>query len=105
MNIFRASRTIIANWRSVLSSFATTINNGKHVLGRKDVVQREEKASKALQQICLFCRPRVANKKFFRSSQNAALLQYRIPFRGSFIAHVRFHKITQRKCKPNVICS
>ncbi|XP_067632938.1 corticotropin-releasing factor-binding protein [Eurosta solidaginis] len=39
--------------------------------------------------------PRVANKKFFRSNQNAALLQYRIPYRGSFIAHVKFHKITQ----------
>ncbi|KAH8271345.1 hypothetical protein KR018_007349 [Drosophila ironensis] len=40
-------------------------------------------------------RPRLANKKFFRSSQNAALLQYRIPARGSFVANVRFHKITQ----------
>ncbi|KAH8362833.1 hypothetical protein KR084_001557 [Drosophila pseudotakahashii] len=39
--------------------------------------------------------PRVSNKKFFRSSQNAALLQYRIPVRGSFVANVRFHKITQ----------
>ncbi|KAM7361950.1 corticotropin-releasing factor-binding protein isoform 2-T2 [Cochliomyia hominivorax] len=39
--------------------------------------------------------PRLANKKFFRSSQNAALLQYRIPVKGSFIANVRFHKITQ----------
>ncbi|XP_020811227.1 corticotropin-releasing factor-binding protein isoform X2 [Drosophila serrata] len=39
--------------------------------------------------------PRVSNKKFFRSSQNAALLQYRIPTRGSFVANVRFHKITQ----------
>ncbi|XP_030556424.1 corticotropin-releasing factor-binding protein isoform X1 [Drosophila novamexicana] len=39
--------------------------------------------------------PRFSNKKFFRSSQNAALLQYRIPTRGSFVANVRFHKITQ----------
>ncbi|XP_017145148.1 corticotropin-releasing factor-binding protein [Drosophila miranda] len=39
--------------------------------------------------------PRISNKKFFRSSQNAALLQYRIPGRGSFVANVRFHKITQ----------
>ncbi|KAH8382964.1 hypothetical protein KR009_006006, partial [Drosophila setifemur] len=39
--------------------------------------------------------PRISNKKFFRSSQNAALLQYRIPARGSFVANVRFHKITQ----------
>lgn len=39
--------------------------------------------------------PRFSNKKFFRSSQNAALLQYRIPGRGSFVANVRFHKITQ----------
>ncbi|EDV91426.1 corticotropin-releasing factor-binding protein [Drosophila grimshawi] len=39
--------------------------------------------------------PRYSNKKFFRSSQNAALLQYRIPTRGSFVANVRFHKITQ----------
>ncbi|XP_017020996.1 corticotropin-releasing factor-binding protein [Drosophila kikkawai] len=39
--------------------------------------------------------PRVSNKKFFRSSQNAALLQYRIPARGSFVANVKFHKITQ----------
>ncbi|KAH8311375.1 hypothetical protein KR044_005987 [Drosophila immigrans] len=41
--------------------------------------------------------PRYSNKKFFRSSQNAALLQYRIPGRGSFVANVRFHKITQRE--------
>uniref|UniRef100_A0A1A9ZZL6 Uncharacterized protein n=1 Tax=Glossina pallidipes TaxID=7398 RepID=A0A1A9ZZL6_GLOPL len=39
--------------------------------------------------------PHVMNKKFFRSSQNAALLQYRLPTKGSFIANVRFHKITQ----------
>ncbi|ALC47633.1 CG15537 [Drosophila busckii] len=39
--------------------------------------------------------PRISNKKFFRSSQNAALLQYRIPKHGSFVANVRFHKITQ----------
>lgn len=39
--------------------------------------------------------PPISNKKFFRSSQNAALLQYRILVRGSFIANVRFHKITQ----------
>ncbi|XP_017874113.1 PREDICTED: corticotropin-releasing factor-binding protein [Drosophila arizonae] len=39
--------------------------------------------------------PRFSNKKFFRSSQNAALLQYRIPTRGSFVANVRFHKISQ----------
>ncbi|XP_017101199.2 corticotropin-releasing factor-binding protein isoform X1 [Drosophila bipectinata] len=39
--------------------------------------------------------PRISNKKFFRASQNAALLQYRIPIRGSFVANVRFHKITQ----------
>ncbi|XP_061394314.1 corticotropin-releasing factor-binding protein [Musca vetustissima] len=39
--------------------------------------------------------PRLSGKKFFRSSQNAALLQYRIPVKGSFIANVRFHKITQ----------
>ncbi|KAH8280868.1 hypothetical protein KR054_002634, partial [Drosophila jambulina] len=55
-----------------------------------------------LRYICIYwdypvlqCRPRVSNKKFFRSSQNAALLQYRIPTRGSFVANVRFHKITQ----------
>uniref|UniRef100_A0A1A9WPQ3 Uncharacterized protein n=1 Tax=Glossina brevipalpis TaxID=37001 RepID=A0A1A9WPQ3_9MUSC len=45
--------------------------------------------------IFLFFRPRLMNKKFFRSSQNAALLQYRLPTKGSFIANVRFHKITQ----------
>ncbi|XP_075148868.1 corticotropin-releasing factor-binding protein [Haematobia irritans] len=39
--------------------------------------------------------PRLSNKKFFRSNQNAALLQYRIPVKGSFIANIRFHKITQ----------
>lgn len=46
-------------------------------------------------------RPRLTNKKFFRSSQNAALLQYRIPMKGSFIANVRFHKITQRMLNRN----
>ncbi|XP_055381409.1 corticotropin-releasing factor-binding protein [Condylostylus longicornis] len=39
--------------------------------------------------------PQISHKKFFRSSQNAALLQYRIPLRGSFIANVRFRKIAE----------
>ncbi|XP_037951690.1 corticotropin-releasing factor-binding protein [Teleopsis dalmanni] len=39
--------------------------------------------------------PVISNKKFFRSSQNAALLQYRIPLRGSFIVNIRYHKISQ----------
>ncbi|KAL5285330.1 CRHBP family protein [Megaselia abdita] len=39
--------------------------------------------------------PKVSNKKFFKSSQNAALLQYRIPTKGFFIANVKFHKISQ----------
>ncbi|XP_054725489.1 corticotropin-releasing factor-binding protein isoform X1 [Anastrepha obliqua] len=68
--------------------------NGEYFPGIKDHHRELE------ERVVEFCNnykqlPRVANKKFFRSSQNAALLQYRIPFRGSFIAHVRFHKITQ----------
>lgn len=68
--------------------------NGEYFPGIKDHHRQLD------ERVIEFCNsykqwPRVANKKFFRSSQNAALLQYRIPFRGSFIAHVRFHKITQ----------
>lgn len=36
-------------------------------------------------------------RKKFRSSQNAALLQYRIPLRGSFVASVRFIENPERK--------
>lgn len=36
-------------------------------------------------------------RKRFRSSQNAALLQYRIPVRGSFVATVKFFENPQRK--------
>ncbi|XP_017480066.1 PREDICTED: corticotropin-releasing factor-binding protein-like, partial [Rhagoletis zephyria] len=68
--------------------------NGEYFPGIKDHHRGLE------ERVVEFCNnfkqwPRVANKKFFRSSQNAALLQYRIPLRGSFIAHVRFHKITK----------
>lgn len=41
--------------------------------------------------------PRISKKRVFKSSQNAALLQYRIPTRGFFIVNVNFHKISQRK--------
>lgn len=36
-------------------------------------------------------------RKRFRSSQNAALLQYRIPVRGSFVATVKFFENPERK--------
>lgn len=36
-------------------------------------------------------------RKRFRSSQNAALLQYRIPSRGSFVATVKFIENPERK--------
>lgn len=36
-------------------------------------------------------------RKTFRSSQNAALLQYRIPTSGSFVASVKFHDNPERK--------
>lgn len=35
-------------------------------------------------------------RKHFRSSQNAALLQYRIPVRGSFVATVKFIENPER---------
>lgn len=41
-------------------------------------------------------------RKRFRSSQNAALLQYRIPVRGSFVATVKFIENPERKFKTNV---
>lgn len=36
-------------------------------------------------------------RRVYRSSQNAALLQYRIPIRGSFVASVRFVDNPARK--------
>lgn len=36
-------------------------------------------------------------RKRFRSSQNAALLQYRIPIRGSFVATVKFYDNPERE--------
>lgn len=36
-------------------------------------------------------------QRLHRSSQNAALLQYRLPPKGNFIAQIRFRKIQQRK--------
>ncbi|XP_017058714.1 corticotropin-releasing factor-binding protein isoform X2 [Drosophila ficusphila] len=67
--------------------------NGEYFPGIKDHHRPLE------ERVYEFCnnyrQPRVSNKKFFRSSQNAALLQYRIPARGSFVANVRFHKISQ----------
>lgn len=40
------------------------------------------------------------SKRTFRSSQNAALLQYRIPKHGSFMISVRFHSNPDREFKP-----
>lgn len=36
-------------------------------------------------------------RKRFRSTQNAALLQYRVPIRGSFVASVQFFENPERK--------
>lgn len=43
-------------------------------------------------------------RKRFRSSQNAALLQYRIPVRGSFVATVKFFENPERKNKLTNFC-
>lgn len=42
-------------------------------------------------------------RKRFRSSQNAALLQYRIPVHGSFVATVKFYENPERKIKSKYI--
>lgn len=39
-----------------------------------------------------------SNAWVFRSSQNAALVQYRIPERGSFVLSARFHRNPKREC-------
>lgn len=42
-------------------------------------------------------------RRLYRSSQNAALLQYRLPPTGYFMAEIRFHKIHERKKSKSVL--
>lgn len=98
MVIFLFSNLILIPYSSVLYQFVDGWElNGEYFPGVHDhPLSLEERVS----EFCVEDRryPYRKNKRMFRSSQNAALLQYRIPKQGSFMVSVKFHSNPDRKC-------